>query len=121
MSTESHITSSMIGPMLRSLSPRWSGNSFRIESTQVLDGKPSDRPDILVCPKSHAPVIIEAKFDNNTAALEEQCKERLKETVDGQPIETAIMLTYPQVWASQSDDIIWAALQEGCKKKATEI
>lgn len=107
--------------MLRSLSPRWSGNSFRIESTQVLDGKPSDRPDILVCPKSHAPVIIEAKFDNNTAALEEQCKERLKETVDGQPIETAIMLTYPQVWASQSDDIIWAALQEGCKKKATEI
>ena len=111
MSTESHITSSMVGPMLRELSPRWSGDSFRIESTQVLDGKPSDRPDILVCPKGHAPVIVEAKFDNNTAALEDQCQERLQETVDGQPVETAIMLTYPSAWASKTDDVIWAGLQ----------
>ncbi len=112
MSTESHITSSMVGPMLRALSPRWSGDSFRIESTQVLDGKPSDRPDILVCPKSHAPVIVEAKFDNNTAALEDQCEERLEETVGGQSVETVIMLTYPSDWARETDDAIWAALQE---------
>ena len=71
---------------------------MRVQQTRVLDGRPADSPDVLVHPAGSAPVIIEAKFERHASELERQARERLGVYVDGQPVETVVMLLYPDSW-----------------------
>lgn len=104
MRTEQDITSGTVGPALRRLSPRWTGDGLRVQQTRVLDGRPSDSPDVLAHPAGSAPVIIEAKFERHASELERQARERLGVSVDGQPVETVLMLLYPDPWREARDE-----------------
>ncbi len=104
MRTEQDITSGKVGPALRRLSPRWSGDGLKVQQTRVLDGRPADSPDVLVHPSGAAPVIVEAKFERHASALEQQAEGRLGVLVDGQPVETVLMVLYPESWREASDE-----------------
>ncbi len=104
MRTEQDITSGKVGPALRRLSPRWAGDGLKVQQTRVLDGRPADSPDVLVHPSGAAPVIVEAKFERHASALEQQARGRLGVLVDGQPVETVLMVLYPESWREATDE-----------------
>ncbi len=113
MRTEQDITSGKVGPALRGMNPRWAGDGMRVQQTQVIDRRPADSPDVLVHPSGAAPVIIEAKFERQASQLEKQAEGRLGVTVDGQPVETVLMVLYPESWREASDEELDDQLSSG--------
>ena len=81
------------------------GCEVRSENTQVIVGRPSLRPDILVAAPDRSPVAIEAEYMPALTA-EEEARGRmgLNVTVHPHPIEAAIALRYPED-VGDSDDL----------------
>ena len=102
MNTEPHITS-LLSPILRSMSPQWTGDALKVQSTGVFDQSSGASPDVLIHPRGCAPVVMEAKFETKAAALERQSLRRLGLTVGGDVVESVLMLLYPQRWAGETD------------------
>ena len=102
MNTEPHITS-LLSPILRPMSPLWSGDALKVQQTGVFDQSSAASPDLLVHPQRYAPVVVEAKFERSAAALEKQAAGRLGLTVGGDAVESVLMLLYPQRWTDETD------------------
>ena len=81
-----------------------SGASVRSENTQVIDGQPALRPDIIITDSRRAPVVVEAEYMPAYSA-EAEAVDRLGLPVvgDTRVIEAAIALRYPEDLESAPD------------------
>ena len=81
-----------------------SGASARAEHTQVIDGQPALRPDIIITDSRRAPVVVEAEYMPAYSA-EAEALDRLGLPVvgDTRVIEAAIALRYPEDLESAPD------------------
>ena len=89
---------------MRKLNPRWAGEGMAVQQTRVLDDRPGYSPDILVHPPGAAPVIIETKFDRQASLLEKQAGGRLGSSVGSEPVETVMMVLYPESWREAPEE-----------------
>ena len=80
------------------------GANVRYESTQVFEGHPGLRPDIIITDSQRSPVVVEAEYMPAYAAEDEaNARFGLKLADGGKPIEAAIALRYPTDVANASD------------------
>ena len=80
------------------------GASVRAEHTQVVEGQPALRPDIIITDDQRAPVVIEAEYiPAYTAEDEAKARLGLQLADGGRRIEAAIALRYPTDVANASD------------------
>ena len=79
------------------LQPILSSCDVRSENTQVIVGRPSLRPDILITAPGRSPVVVEAEY-MPAASVEREAKCRLGLKVSGasRPIEATVSLRYPE-------------------------
>ena len=93
------------------------GASVRAEHTQVVEGQPALRPDIIITDSRRAPVVVEAEY-MPARSVEAEALERLALPVvgDTRVIEAAIALRYPKDLESASDiaEALKAARFEHC-------
>ena len=93
------------------------GASVRAEHTQVVEGQPALRPDIIITDSRRAPVVVEAEYMPAYAA-EDEAKARLGLPVvgDTRVVEAAIALRYPDDLESAPAiaDALAAARSEYC-------
>ena len=93
------------------------GASVRAEHTQVVDGQPALRPDIIITDSRRAPVVVEAEY-MPARSVEAEALERLALPVvgDTRVIEAAIALRYPEDLESAPDiaEALAAARSEYC-------
>ena len=80
------------------------GAAVRYENTQVIEGHPGLRPDIIITDSQRSPVVVEAEYTPARSA-EAEAMERLGLPVvgDTRVIEAAIALRYPTDVANASD------------------
>ena len=80
------------------------GAAVRYENTQVIDGHPGLRPDIIITDSQRSPVVVEAEH-MPARSVEREAVERLGLPVvdDTRVIEAAIALRYPTDVANASD------------------
>ena len=94
-----------------------SGASVRAEHTQVVEGQPALRPDIIITDSRRAPVVVEAEYMPAYTA-EDEAKARLGLPVvgDTRVIEAAIALRYPEDLESAPNiaEALAAARSEYC-------
>ena len=114
MNTEPHITS-LLSPILRPMSPLWSGDALKVQQTGVFDQSSAASPDLLAHPRGYAPVVVEAKFEKSKAALEDQAAGRLGFTVGGDAVESVLMVLYPQRWTDETDTNISDEVSSGAE------
>ena len=91
----------MLGALLQGM---MRGATVRYENTQVIEGHPGLRPDIIITDSQRSPVVVEAEYMPAYAA-EDEAKARLGlQLADGgKRIEAAIALRYPTDVANASD------------------
>ena len=93
------------------------GASVRAEHTQVIEGHPGLRPDIIITDSRRAPVVVEAEY-MPARSVEAEALERLALPVvgDTRVIEAAIALRYPEDLESAPDiaEALKAARSEYC-------
>ena len=93
------------------------GASVRAEHTQVVEGQPALRPDIIITDSRRAPVVVEAEY-MPARSVEAEALERLALPVigDTRVIEAAIALRYPEDLESAPDisEALAAARSEYC-------
>ena len=93
------------------------GASVRAEHTQVVEGQPALRPDIIITDSRRAPVVVEAEY-MPARSVEAEALERLALPVvgDTRVIEAAIALRYPEDLESAPDiaDALAASRSEYC-------
>ncbi len=93
------------------------GASVRAEHTQVVEGQPALRPDIIITDSRRAPVVVEAEY-MPARSVEAEALERLALPVvgDTRVIEAAIALRYPEDLESAPDiaEALKAARSEYC-------
>ena len=93
------------------------GASVRAEHTQVVEGQPALRPDIIITDSRRAPVVVEAEY-MPARSVEAEALERLALPVvgDTRVIEAAIALRYPEDLESAPNiaDALKAARSEYC-------
>ena len=93
------------------------GASVRAEHTQVVEGQPALRPDIIITDSQRSPVVVEAEYLPAYTA-EDEAKARLGLPVvgDTRVVEAAIALRYPEDLESASDiaEALKAARSEYC-------
>ena len=93
------------------------GASVRAEHTQVVEGQPALRPDIIITDSRRAPVVVEAEY-MPARSVESEALERLALPVvgDTRVIEAAIALRYPEDLESAPDiaEALKAARSEYC-------
>ena len=91
----------MLGALLQGM---MRGATVRYENTQVVEGHPGLRPDIIITDSQRSPVVVEAEYMPAYTA-EDEAKERLglQLATDGKRIEAAIALRYPADIADASD------------------
>ncbi len=94
-----------------------SGASVRAEHTQVVEGQPALRPDIIITDSRRAPVVVEAEY-MPARSVEAEALERLALPVvgDTRVIEAAIALRYPEDLESAPNiaEALAAARSEYC-------
>ena len=80
------------------------GAAVRYENTQVIEGHPGLRPDIIITDNQRSPVVVEAEY-MPAHTVEDEAKARLglRLADDGKRIEAAITLRYPSDVANASD------------------
>ena len=80
------------------------GANVRYENTQVIDGHPGLRPDIIITDSQRSPVVVEAEY-MPARSVEREAADRLGLAVvgDTRVIEAAIALRYPADIADASD------------------
>ena len=101
-----------LGDMLQEM---MRGAAVRYENTQVIDGHPGLRPDIIITDSQRSPAVVEAEYmPAYTAEDEAKARFGLKLADGGKRIEAAIALRYPAgiADASDIDDAIRAARLE---------
>ena len=80
------------------------GANVRYENTQVIEGHPGLRPDIIITDTQRAPVVVEAEYmPAYTAEDEAKARFGLKLADGGKRIEAAIALRYPAGITDASD------------------
>ena len=80
------------------------GASVRAEHTQVVEGQPALRPDIIITDSRRAPVVVEAEYmPAYTAEGEAKARLGLQLADGGRRIEAAIALRYPSDIANAPD------------------
>ena len=93
------------------------GASVRAEHTQVVEGQPALRPDIIITDSRRAPVVVEAEY-MPARSVEAEALERLALPVvgDTRVIEAAIALRYPEDLESAPNiaEALAAARSEYC-------
>ena len=93
------------------------GASVRAEHTQVVEGQPALRPDIIITDSRRAPVVVEAEY-MPARSVEAEALERLALPVvgDTRVVEAAIALRYPEDLESAPDiaEALAAARSEYC-------
>ena len=93
------------------------GASVRAEHTQVVEGQPALRPDIIITDSRRAPVVVEAEY-MPARSVEAEAVERLALPVvgDTRVVEAAIALRYPEDLESAPDiaEALKAARSEYC-------
>ena len=93
------------------------GASVRAEHTQVVEGQPALRPDIIITDSRRAPVVVEAEY-MPARSVEAEAVERLALPVvgDTRVVEAAIALRYPEDLESAPNiaDALKAARSEYC-------
>ena len=93
------------------------GASVRAEHTQVVEGQPALRPDIIITDNRRAPVVVEAEY-MPARSVEAEAVERLALPVvgDTRVIEAAIALRYPEDLESARNiaEALKAARSEYC-------
>ena len=92
----------MLGALLQGM---MRGASVRSEHTQVIEGQPALRPDVIITDSPHrAPVVVEAEY-MPARSVESEAADRLGLPVvgDTRVIEAAIALRYPADIANASD------------------
>ena len=91
----------MLGALLQDM---MRGAAVRYENTQVIEGHPGLRPDIIITDSQRSPVVIEAEYMPAYAAEDEaNARFGLKLADSGKPIEAAIALRYPSDVANSPD------------------
>ena len=80
------------------------GAAVRYESTQIFEGHPGLRPDIIITDSQRSPVVVEAEYMPAYAA-EDEANARFGLTLadGGKSIEAAIALRYPSDIANAPD------------------
>ena len=80
------------------------GAAVRYENTQVIEGHPGLRPDIIITDSQRSPVVVEAEY-MPARSVEREAVERLGLPVvgDTRVVEAAIALRYPSDIADASD------------------
>ena len=80
------------------------GATVRYENTQVIEGHPGLRPDIIITDSQRSPVVVESEY-MPARAVEREAVERLGLAVvgDTRVVEAAIALRYPADIADASD------------------
>ena len=80
------------------------GAAVRYENTQVIEGHPGLRPDIIITDSQRSPVVVEAEY-TPARSVEREAVDRLGLPVvgDTRVIEAAIALRYPTDVANASD------------------
>lgn len=109
---EDTITSA-IGFNLNLMHPEW-----EIDIQQTFPGE-TIRPDMIVRVPSHAPVPIEAKWDNPRQDVEKQATahlgQRYTAMLDGEEvinqIKNVLAIRYPTEWISMSTLEVWSSVQ----------
>ena len=91
----------VLGMMLQGM---MRGAAVRYENTQVIEGHPGLRPDIIITDSQRSPVVVEAEY-MPAHTVEDEAKARLglRLADDGKRIEAAIALRYPSDVANASD------------------
>ncbi len=80
------------------------GAAVRYENTQVIEGHPGLRPDIIITDDQRSPVVVEAEYmPAYTAEDEAKARLGLQLADGGRRIEAAIALRYPTDVANASD------------------
>ena len=80
------------------------GATVRYENTQVIEGHPGLRPDIIITDDQRSPVVVEAEYmPAYTAEDEAKARLGLQLADGGKRIEAAIALRYPTDVANASD------------------
>ena len=80
------------------------GANVRYENTQVIEGHPGLRPDIIITDDQRAPVVVEAEYmPAYTAEGEAKARLGLQLADGGRRIEAAIALRYPSDIANAPD------------------
>ena len=80
------------------------GAAVRYENTQVIEGHPGLRPDIIITDSQRSPVVVEAEYmPAYTAEDEAKARLGLRLADGGKRIEAAIALRYPADIADASD------------------
>ena len=80
------------------------GAAVRYENTQVIDGHPGLRPDVIITDDQRSPVVVEAEY-MPARSVEREAVDRLDLAVvgDTRAVEAAIALRYPADIADASD------------------
>ena len=91
----------MLGILLQGM---MRGAAVRYENTQVIEGHPGLRPDIIITDSQRSPVVVEAEY-TPARSVEREAVDRLALPVAGDTrvIEAAIALRYPSDIADASD------------------
>ena len=91
----------MLGMLLQGM---MRGAAVRYENTQVIEGHPGLRPDIIITDSQRSPVVVEAEY-TPARSVESEAADRLGLPVvgDTRVIEAAIALRYPADVANASD------------------
>ena len=80
------------------------GTTVRYENTQVIEGHPGLRPDIIITDNQRSPVVVEAEYlPAYTAEDEAKARLGLQLADGGRRIEAAIALRYPTDIANSPD------------------
>ena len=91
----------MLGALLQGM---MRGAAVRYENTQVIEGHPGLRPDIIITDDQRSPVVVEAEYlPAYTAEDEARARLGLQLADGGKRIEAAIALRYPSDVANASD------------------
>ena len=91
----------MLGMLLQGM---MRGAAVRYENTQVIEGHPGLRPDIIITDAQRSPVVVEAEYmPAYTAEGEAKARLGLQLAAGGKRIEAAIALRYPADIADASD------------------
>ena len=91
----------MLGALLQGM---MRGANVRYENTQVIEGHPGLRPDIIITDDQRSPVVVEAEYmPAYTAEDEARARLGLQLADGGKRIEAAIALRYPTDVANASD------------------
>ena len=91
----------MLGALLQGM---MRGATVRYENTQVIEGHPGLRPDIIITDDQRSPVVVEAEYmPAYTAEDEAKARLGLQLADGGRRIEAAIALRYPENVANAPD------------------